>query len=332
MSKQDLIDIIGKNKQTASKDLLDTALSVKESHYGKGVFLRGLIEFSNYCTSNCYYCGIRCANANVKRYRLDKSEILSCCKNGYELGFRTFVLQSGEDLYYTDSIMCEIIYEIKRMYSDCAVTLSLGEKSKETYKEYRFAGADRYLLRHETANPEHYKQLHPKELSLENRKQSLYYLKEIGFQVGAGFMVGSPFQTVENLAEDLIFIKELQPHMVGIGPFIPHKDTPFAGYPQGPLNLALTMIALTRMLLPKSLLPATTALGSIDPSGREKGLKAGANVVMPNLSPQKNRKNYVLYNDKISTGEEAAEGKAKLEKKVEAAGFFIDYSRGDCLL
>lgn len=329
MNKGELVDIINTNRENTDSGLLETALLVREKHYGRGVYVRGLIEFSNYCVNNCYYCGIRRDNKNVRRYRLNKQEIIECCENGHALGIRSFVLQSGEDPYYDDDMMCNIISDITSKYPDCAVTLSLGEKSKETYKRYRFAGADRYLLRHETANDEHYKSLHPSELSLENRKRCLYYLKETGFQTGAGFMVGSPFQTSENLAEDLLFLKELQPHMVGIGPFIPHKDSQFSLHPHGELNLTLTMLALTRLMLPKALLPSTTALGSIDPYGREKGFAVGANVVMPNISPVKHRNDYSLYDGKIGTGEEVAGCLTRLQKRVENAGFYLDFSRGD---
>lgn len=329
MNKNELVDIINQNQDKVSSGLLNAALSVREQYYGRGVYLRGLIEFSSYCANNCYYCGIRRGNKNASRYRLGKSDILECCANGHTLGFRTFVLQSGEDPYYTDEIMCDIISAIKKNYPDCAITLSLGEKSEVTYEKFRNAGADRYLLRHETADEAHYKKLHPPEMSFKNRKESLYMLKKMGFQVGAGFMVGSPFQTAETLAEDLLFLKELQPHMVGIGPFIPHKDTQFAAHSGGTLDLTLTMLALTRLMLPRVLLPSTTALGTIDPQGREKGFMAGANVVMPNLSPVKTRKDYSLYDNKICTGEEAAECRFCLQNRVENAGFHLDLTRGD---
>ncbi len=329
MNKSELINIIKENKNETEKALLTKAFSLREKYYGNKVFLRGLIEISNYCKNDCLYCGIRCSNQRVNRYRLTKEEILSCCQKGYALGFRTFVLQGGEDLYYTDSLICEIIEEIKKNYPDCAVTLSLGEKDKDTYRAYKNAGADRYLLRHETANAEHYKRLHPPALTLENRKKCLYDLKTLGFQVGAGFMVGSPYQTEESLAEDLLFLKELEPQMVGIGPFIPHKDTPFHGYKAGNLNLTVTMLALTRIMLPKVLLPATTALGTISKSGREKAFMAGANVVMPNLSPLNLRKDYSLYNNKAYTDDEAGESIDKIRKNVEKCGLEIDFSRGD---
>ncbi len=331
MNKSELTEIIKENSMQTEKALLTKAFSLRKKYYGNKVYLRGLIEISNYCKNDCFYCGIRCSNQQVNRYRLTKEEILSCCKNGNVLGFRTFVLQGGEDLHYTDKYMCQIIDEIKTSYPDCAVTLSLGEKDKETYRAYKNAGADRYLLRHETADSTHYQRLHPSALTLENRKKCLYDLKDLGFQVGAGFMVGSPFQTYEHLASDLLFLRELEPHMVGIGPFIPHKDTPFRDFPQGALNLTVTMLALTRIILPKALLPATTALGTIAKNGREMAFSAGANVIMPNLSPIAFRKAYALYNNKAYTGDEAAEGIEKIKKTIEKCGLELNFSRGDYL-
>lgn len=332
MNKKELIEIIENNKIEPSKELLEAAKSVRDLHYGRKIFARGLIEFTNFCKNDCYYCGIRRSNKNICRYRLSKEEILSCCFEGNRLGFNTFVLQGGEDSYFDDKIMCDIIYDIKSNYPNCAITLSIGEKSKESYEEYKRAGADRYLLRHETADNEHYRKLHPKEMSPENRKKCLYTLRELGYQVGAGIMVGSPYQTAETLAEDLIFMRDLQPHMVGIGPFIPQKDSPFADEKGGTLNLTLTMLALTRLMLPKVLLPATTALGTIDEMGREKGFNAGANVVMPNLSPSGAKHNYTLYDNKICDGDEAAEYVDNLRLRIEKAGYVLDMSRGDSLV
>ncbi len=329
MDKTQLSELIKLNKNKTDKALLDKAFSLRKKYYGTKVYLRGLIEFSSYCKNDCFYCGLRCSNKNVSRYRLSQKEILDCCKRGYDLGFRTFVMQGGEDLHYDDALMCSIISKIKEDYPHCAVTLSLGEKDKETYKAYKAAGADRYLLRHESANSDHYKRLHPSSLTLENRKKCLYDLKDLGFQVGAGFMVGSPWQTEENLAEDLLFLKELSPHMVGIGPFIPHKETPFKDFSQGELDLTITMLALTRIILPKCLLPATTALGTIARNGRERAFEAGANVVMPNLSPLDLRKDYSLYDNKAYTGDEAAESIKKIQEKVHKCGLEIDFSRGD---
>ncbi len=315
--------------QEALKQLFACANTLRETHYGRKVFFRGLIEFSSYCKNDCYYCGIRKSNAAAVRYRLTKHEILDCCRKGYDLGFRTFVLQGGEDAYFNDDRLCDMICKIKQDFCDCALTLSLGERSYESYKRLFDAGADRYLLRHETADDCHYAKLHPPQLSLQNRKQCLYDLKEIGYQVGAGFMVGSPFQTFEALAKDMIFLRELSPHMVGIGPFIPHRDTPFAHLATPAADRTLVMLALVRIMLPKVLLPSTTALGTVDATGREKGLAAGANVVMPNLSPVAHRKDYALYDNKICTGEEAAECLGCLTKRIVSAGFEPDFSRGD---
>ena len=322
--------------ETASKEDMDylasTAREVADSIYGKNVYVRGLIEFTNYCRNDCYYCGIRRSNKEAERYRLTEEQIMECCQMGYELGFRTFVLQGGEDPYFTDDRICEIIRNIKNRYEDCAITLSIGEKSRASYERYFEAGADRYLLRHETANECHYRKLHPAELSLENRKRCLWNLKEIGYQVGAGFMVGSPGQTMETLYEDMRFIKELEPHMVGIGPFIPQHNTPFKGEKAGTLEETLKLLSIIRLIHPKVLLPATTALGTIHPMGREKGILAGANVVMPNLSPVSVRKKYELYDNKICTGDEAAECKNCLQSRMEKIGYTIPVDRGDSQL
>ncbi|MBR6094137.1 MAG: [Lachnospiraceae bacterium] len=317
--------------QTDSYDdvLHKAADEVRRSVYGDEVFLRGLIEFTNYCKNNCNYCGIRCGNTNVERYRLSKEEILSCCETGFKLGFRTFVLQGGEDPYFTDERICDLVKSIKSAYPDAAVTLSIGEKEKDSYRKFKEAGADRYLLRHETATEEHYAALHPAELSLAHRKQCLFDLKELGFQVGAGFMVGSPGQTNEHLIADLRFLQKLQPDMIGIGPFIPHEDTIYRNEKAGDLAMTLRLLSILRLMFPYVLLPATTALATIDPKGREKGLKCGANVVMPNLSPVEFRKQYSLYDNKVCTGEEAAECAACLEARVKAAGYRIVSSRGD---
>lgn len=305
------------------------AQQIAQQIYGKNIYVRGLIEFTNYCKNDCYYCGIRRSNEKADRYRLSKEEILSCCAQGYQLGFRTFVMQGGEDGFYTDSWLVDIIHEIKKLYPDCALTLSIGERSYESYQAFYQAGADRYLLRHETAQQEHYAKLHPEELSLSNRKECLYALKEIGYQVGCGFMVESPGQTWESLTEDMLFIHELKPHMIGIGPFIPHKDTPFRQEPQGSLEKTLFLISLLRIMEKHALIPATTALGTIHPKGRELGILSGANVLMPNLSPVSVRKKYELYNNKICTGEEAAECKNCLAGRIEAIGYKIVCERGD---
>lgn len=332
LTKEEYIKLLGMVDNPAVVEALkEEAVRLKKEHYGNKVFTRGLIEFTNYCKNGCYYCGINRENREAKRYRLSREEILSCCENGYELGFRTFVLQGGEDPYFTDDRMIELIREIKEKYPDCALTLSIGEKSYESYRAFKEAGADRYLLRHETASEELYRRLHPEEMKLSIRKECLYQLRELGYQVGAGFMVGSPGQTVEHLAEDLLFLKELKPQMVGIGPFIPHHDTRFAGEKAGSVEMTLFLLSIIRILLPKVLLPATTALGTLDPRGREKGLCAGANVVMPNLSPVKNRKLYDLYDNKICTGEEAAECRGCLSRRVESVGYQLVCERGDAI-
>lgn len=303
--------------------LFSEADKIRRKHYGNSVFIRGLIEISSYCKRNCFYCGLRRDNKNALRYRLTKEEILDCCHTGYALGFRTFVLQGGEDEYFTDDLVCEIIKNIKSQYTDCAVTLSLGEKSYNSYKAFKDAGADRYLLRHETADDTHYNKLHPKSSSLSERKECLLNLKALGFQVGSGFMVGSPYQTTENLISDIRFLQNLKPDMIGVGPYITHKDTPFSNEKSGSFLTTLRMLAILRLIFPKSLIPATTALGTIKEGGREMGLSVGANVIMPNLSPTSVRKKYSIYDNKICTDEESAEGIKKLRKSVEALGYEI---------
>lgn len=315
-------------------DAFDTALfvaadAVRREIYGDEVYTRGLIEFTNCCKNNCYYCGIRAENGDLQRYRLSKDEILDCCREGYELGFRTFVLQGGEDPYYTDEMICDIVSAIRAQFADCAITLSIGEKSKESYQAYFEAGANRYLLRHETASPAHYAKLHPESMSLQTRKQCLFDLKEIGYQVGSGFMVGSPYQTTEDLIADLRFLQQLDPDMIGIGPYLTHDDTPFAAFENGSFPLTLRLIAVLRLMFPYALIPATTALGTIDPKGREQGLQAGANVVMPNLSPVRVRKLYELYENKICTGEESAQCRSCLAHRVDSVGYQIVTAVGD---
>lgn len=329
LERSELLLILNNFNADMSEYLFDKARFVSKKHFGNSIYTRGLIEFTNFCKNDCYYCGISRSNPNADRYRLSMEEILSCCETGYELGFRTFVLQGGEDGYYSEDKVVEIIKGIKSAYPDCAITLSIGERSYEAYKRFFEAGADRYLLRHETATDEHYNKLHPAELSLSERKQCLYNLKEIGFQVGTGFMVGSPFQTMENIAEDLLFLKEFKPHMIGIGPFIPHKDTRFLNEKQGSLDLTLLLIGILRLMNPKALIPATTALGTIDKNGREMGILAGANVVMPNLSPVSVRKKYSLYDNKICTGEEAAECRFCLQNRMQKIGYELVVDRGD---
>lgn len=309
--------------------LFALAQQAAQKSFGRQIFVRGLIEFTNYCKNDCYYCGIRCSNKNAARYRLTQEEILECCRAGYGLGFRTFVLQGGEDYFYSDDNIAAIVRAIKAQHPDCAVTLSIGERSRETYALWKQAGADRYLLRHETADCAHYAKLHPAELSSQNRQNCLYTLKELGYQAGAGFMVGSPYQTAENLADDLMFLQRLRPQMIGIGPFIPHHDTPFKDEPAGSVELTLVLLAVLRLLFPHVLLPATTALGTLAPGGRLLGIKAGANVIMPNLSPQNVRGKYLLYDNKLHTGAEAAEALNELQREVASIGYRIVSARGD---
>lgn len=303
--------------------LREAADRIRRERYGEDVYIRGLIEFTNYCKNNCYYCGIRCGNKKVDRYRLNKEEILDCCQEGYRLGFRTFVLQGGEDPHYTDEVLCDIVASIRAEFPDCAITLSAGERSRESYQALYDAGVNRYLLRHETADGEHYGKLHPETMSLSYRMECLVALKEIGFQVGSGFMVGSPYQTPETILKDIRFLQKLKPDMIGIGPYLTHKDTPFWDFENGSFELTLRLVSILRILFPWALIPSTTALGTIRPDGREKGLQAGANVVMPNLSPTGVRKLYTLYENKIHTDAEAAQSLELLKEKVANAGYRV---------
>lgn len=333
-STRDLTDaefeeLLTTENEEACDYLAKRAREVREKVYGKAVYLRGLIEFTNYCRNNCYYCGIRCGNKNAERYRLSEEQILSACDMGYKLGFRTFVLQGGEDMFFTDEIMVRLIKAIKASHPDCAVTLSIGEREKESYRKMREAGADRYLLRHETADKEHYEFIHPKELSFEHRMQCLRDLKDLGYQVGCGMMIGSPGQKIEHLIKDIRFLQDFQPEMVGVGPFIPHHDTPFKDEKAGSVEITLRILSIVRLILPEVLLPATTALGTIDSEGREKGIRAGANVVMPNLSPTDVRDKYLLYDNKICTGDEAAECIRCMSLRVSKVGYEVVQSRGD---
>ena len=328
---EQLKELIETDNADVSLLLRELADKVRQKYYGKKVWLRGLIEISSYCKNNCFYCGIRRENQNAERYRLTPDEILESCQNGYILGFRTFVLQGGEDGFFTDEVLCPLISEIKSRYPDCAVTLSLGERSEESFRRLREAGADRYLLRHEAASQQLYSMLHPAEMSLQNRKNCLFTLKKLGYQVGAGFMVGAPFQTTDDLISDLRFLQQLQPEMIGIGPFVPHHDTIFSAEKGGALELTLRLLGILRLMFPKTLIPATTALGTIAPNGRELGLMTGCNVVMPNLSPVSVRKKYELYDNKICTGEEAAECRSCLEKRINSVGYEVEISRGDAI-
>ena len=305
------------------------AQEVALRHFGNKIYIRGLIEVSNCCRNNCYYCGIRKGNPNIERYRLNLESILDCCRQGYKLGFRTFVLQGGEDPALTDDRIEMTVARIRQNYPDCAITLSLGEKSRNAYERFFRAGANRYLLRHETYNESHYRQLHPAEMSSKQRLQCLADLKDIGYQTGTGIMVGSPGQTVEHIIEDILFIEKLQPEMIGIGPFLPHHDTPFTQYPSGTVERTILLLSIFRLMHPSALIPATTALATLIPDGRERGILAGANVVMPNLSPREERRKYELYNDKASLGAESAEGLATLQKQLNTIGYEISTERGD---
>lgn len=329
LAKDEWIELFENFNKETSDYAAKLADGIRREIFGNKVYIRGLIEISNYCKNNCYYCGIRACNKNATRYRLTKDEILSCCYEGYELGFRTFVMQGGEDLFFSDDILCDIISSIKNKFPDCAVTLSLGERTKESYEKLYKAGGDRYLLRHETANEEHYKKLHPENMSYKERMRCLKDLKEIGFQTGCGFMVGSPGQTTETIAEDMIFIGEFKPHMVGIGPFVRHHDTPFCDHPDGSVDLTIFLLSLVRIMLPQVLLPATTALATLSKDGRERGIASGANVVMPNLSPIPVRKKYALYDNKIATDTEAVEGLRLLREQMQKIGYEVVTERGD---
>ena len=328
LTRDEALQLIREGAEYKDK-LFALAQRTAQQSFGHNIFVRGLIEFTNYCKNDCYYCGIRRSNKNAARYRLTRDEILECCRAGYALGFRTFVLQGGEDYTYSDGDIAAIVRAIKQQHPDCAVTLSIGERSRETYKLWKEAGADRYLLRHETADFNHYAKLHPAELKAEHRQSCLYTLKELGYQAGAGFMVGSPYQTAENLADDLMFLQKLRPQMIGIGPFIPHHDTPFKNEPAGSVELTLVLLAILRLLFPHVLLPATTALGTLCPGGRVLGIKAGANVIMPNLSPQNVRGKYLLYDNKLHSGAEAAEALELLKQEVAGIGYKIVAARGD---
>ncbi len=321
--------LLENRNEELTEELRTRAVKIRKAHYGNTVYIRGLIEISNICKNNCLYCGIRGANTECERYRLTEDEILLCCDEGYSLGFRTFVLQGGEDMYFSDDVVCGILEKIKAKYPDCAVTLSLGERSRQSFERLYKAGADRYLLRHETADKDHYSMLHPKEMSFEERIRCLQDLKDIGYQTGCGFMVGSPYQTNRHLAKDLKFIEKFRPHMCGVGPFIPHKATVFKSESAGSVELTCYLLSIIRIMCPTILLPATTALGSIDEFGREKGIMAGANVVMPNLSPYIHRSKYELYNNKLSTKEESAQAVEELKSRMEGIGYEVVCARGD---
>ena len=328
-AREELRFLIEDRDEESTQLLCRLARKRAVEHYGNKIFVRALIEMTNYCRNDCLYCGIRRSNKNAQRYRLTKEDIMECCIEGYSLGFRTFVLQGGEDMYYSDDIMTDIVASIRAEYPDCAITLSLGEKPRESYQRLFDAGANRYLLRHETADPAHYGMLHPAELSLANRMECLRNLKEIGYQVGAGMMVGSPYQTVGNIVTDLLFIKDFAPHMVGMGPFIPHHDTPFAHEKTGSAELTLFLLALVRLMNPKVLLPATTALGTVKGNGREMGVLAGCNVVMPNISPMSVRRKYMLYDNKLNADTETKAAYESVKSSMKAIGYEVVCDRGD---
>ncbi len=321
--------LVSHRSDEGARLLQERAAAVRDEIYGKDIFVRGLIEFSNVCRNDCYYCGIRKSNPNLPRYRLSETQIMHCVRSGYDLGFRTFVLQGGEDGHFTDDVLCDIIRHIKTEYPDCAVTLSLGERSYESYAVLKDAGADRYLLRHETATKEHYEKLHPADMSFENRMRCLGDLRTLGYAVGAGFMVGAPYQTPGDLARDFVFLQEFRPDMVGIGPFIPHHDTPFKDMPAGTLEDTLYYLSILRLMLPDVLLPATTALGTIHPLGREMGFDHGANVIMPNLSPATVRRQYQLYDGKICVNDDATKCNACIDLRLEKFGYQTVVDRGD---
>ncbi len=329
LPRDELIQLIASYDESDREYAATLAREVSLKVFGNKIYFRGLIELTNYCRNDCYYCGIRRGNSNVQRYRLTEDEVIFCCDYGYKIGFRTFVLQGGEDEYFTDERVVSLVSRMKEKYSDCALTLSLGEKSRKSYQMFYDAGANRYLLRHETATESHYTKMHPAELSLANRMRCLRDLREIGYQTGCGFMVGSPFQTVDNIADDILYIKEFDPQMVGIGPFIPHKDTPFRDFPAGSAEQTLFLLSLIRLMLPKVLLPATTALGTVQGDGREQGVLAGANVVMPNISPSDVRKYYLLYDNKIGTKDDASESVERMTQSIKNIGYDVVVDRGD---
>ena len=309
--------------------LRSMAVAATDKKFGKGVYIRGLIEISSYCRNNCYYCGLRCSNREAQRYRLTKEDILECCEQGSLLGFNTFVLQGGEDVMQNDEWLADVVRAIRAAHPDKAITLSVGERGAEAYRAFRKAGADRYLLRHETRDDEHYSLLHPPTMSASKRRECLAVLKQEGFQTGSGMMIGSPGQTVEHLIDDLQFLEELRPEMIGIGPFIPAAGTPFAGEPAGSIETTLLLISLLRVRFPDALIPATTALATLHPDGRKRAILAGANVVMPNLSPGSVRSKYSIYDNKATCGCESAEEINKLEKELHTIGYHINYARGD---
>ncbi len=293
LTKNEIIGLL--SNKDIDIELFSAADEVRKKYVGDEVHLRALIEFSNYCRCSCLYCGIRCDNRLVERYRLSKDQILSLSKIAVDFGYKTIVLQSGEDIYYSADYLSQIIKKIKE--NDVAVTLSIGERPAEEYKILKEAGADRFLLRIETTDIELYKKMHPK-ASIENRKRCLYDLKNLGYETGSGCLVGLPNQSIESLADDILFFKELDADMIGIGPLIPHENTPLKNVNSGDFNLALKVMALTRLLLPDINIPATTAMETLNPNGRLIALQSGANVVMPNVTFDEYKSKYEIYPDK----------------------------------
>ena len=309
--------------------LMEQARQVAVQRFGRGIYVRGLIELSNVCRNDCLYCGIRRSNGRVERYTLTREQVMNCCEQGYEIGFRTIVLQGGEWGEERSQWIADLVAEVKQHWPDCAITLSLGEHPRETYALWRQAGADRYLLRHETRNERLYSLLHPRGMTIEHRLQCLDWLQELGFQVGAGFMVGAPFQSLRSIVEDIQFLVAFRPQMIGIGPFIPQHDTPLARFPAGTVEMTARIYAILRLALPQALIPSTTAMATLAPGGRLRGILAGANVVMPNLSPVESRAKYSLYDNKASLGAESAQGVMQLSRELATIGYSIDWSRGD---
>lgn len=315
LEREELIALL--EDENCNQNLFEAADSVRKNFVGDEIHLRGLIEFSNICKNNCCYCGLRRDNRKISRYRLENAEILELAAHGAAMGLKTIVLQSGEDAYYGCERLCEIIRGIKRL--NVALTLSIGEKSLEDYQAYHAAGADRFLLRIETTDRTLYER-HDPEMSWEARRQCLTDLRRAGLEVGSGCLVGLPGQTVASLADDILFFKEIEADMIGIGPFIPHPDTPLGDASGGRLETALKVMALTRLLLPDINIPATTAMETLAQDGQIRALKAGANVIMPNITLTDYRRYYELYPGKSATGYTPDESLKKVVAKIESIG------------
>lgn len=302
-------------------DLISSASRIVHEHFNGKVYFRALIEISSYCHNGCYYCGLRVGNPLARRYRMSTDQVLRCCEYAASKGYRTFVLQGGEDPIQNDDWMTELVRRVHAEFPECAITLSVGERSDEAYLRFRDAGVDRYLLRHETASPEHYGRLHPASMSLENRKHCLHTLKRLGYQTGAGMMVGSPHQTLQDLVRDLLFLQELGPHMIGVGPFIPAAGTPFENEKSGSISLTLRVLSILRLMFPYANIPSTTALASLQPDGDLLGLAAGANVIMTDFTPPELRAQYAIYDHKSPSDHDL--------HRYEDAGWVISMERGD---